>query len=76
MEGGRTRITEAQSAMQLYPYLKQQLITFSSYKKQIDRRNTPLHAYVSDIIGTTELQLALAQAILANARDDLKPRDG
>jgi hypothetical protein len=64
-----TKLTEADCAVRWYPHLKQQLQTFHFYRKQINEKDTPFHAYVCDLIGITELQIALAQAIIANAKE-------
>ena len=59
-----SKFVDAFYACQAYPYLAQQLQFFIFYKKLIPDKNTVQYIYVQEMIGITELKMALAQAII------------
>lgn len=61
------KLINAYHAFQTYPYLAQQLQFLQFYEKYIPNKNTYQYIYVKDMLGITELRMALAQALVAKA---------
>lgn len=59
--------TDVYYATTVYKQLEVQLEMMSKYSRCINRSDTARHSYINILIGVTELQMALAQAIVQSA---------